>query len=428
MDEKNYSRIGECLYHEVLDNGLHIYVAPKSEFGKYFAFFATNYGGMDVRFRLNGQWHDTPEGVAHFLEHKMFDTEDGNALQDLAANGASPNAFTSNAITGYYFECTEKFDKNLKTLLSFVSIPWFTQESVDKEQGIIGQEIRMVEDDPNWRVYMNLTSSLYESHAIKISVIGTQESIAKITDQTLYACHKAFYDPSNMVLCVAGDVDAEQVVAAAREILPAGDHPEFVRDHGGEEPAHAAVSEAEINMSVSSPLFLLGFKGDAPGENGEDKIRQALVGELACEVLMGESGELYGRLYDQGLINKSFSAEYQDFPGGAFICCGGESSDPRAVQQAVLEEAEKIGALGIDEHIFARLKKAAYGSRVRSLNSFENICIELAQAHFAGAEYFSFPEVYDMIGKEDVQDMIRRWFIPERAALSVVNPKEDDPA
>ena len=157
MEQKNYARIGETLYHETLENGLHIYVDPKPEFGKYYAFFATNYGGMDVRFQLDGQWHDTPEGVAHFLEHKMFDTEDGNALQDLAANGASPNAFTSNAITGYYFECTEKFEDNLKTLLSFVSVPWFTPESVDKEQGIIGQEIRMVEDDPNWRVYMNLT-------------------------------------------------------------------------------------------------------------------------------------------------------------------------------------------------------------------------------------------------------------------------------
>ena len=157
MEQKHYPRVGEKLYHQVLENGLHIYVDPKPEYGKYYAFFATNYGGMDVRFRLDGQWHDTPEGVAHFLEHKMFDTEDGNALQDLAANGASPNAFTSNAITGYYFECTEKFEDNLKTLLSFVSIPWFTPESVDKEQGIIGQEIRMVEDDPNWRVYMNLT-------------------------------------------------------------------------------------------------------------------------------------------------------------------------------------------------------------------------------------------------------------------------------
>lgn len=425
MEEKKYPRVGETLYHEVLENGLHIYVAPKPEFGKYYAFFATNYGGMDVRFQLDGEWHDTPEGVAHYLEHKMFDTEDGNALQDLAANGASPNAFTSNAITGYYFECTEKFEDNLKTLLSFVSVPWFTPESVQKEQGIIGQEICMVEDNPDWRVYMNLTRCLYQNHAIKISVIGTQESIAQITDKTLYACHKAFYDPSNMVLCVAGNVDAQRVAAIAREILPAGNKPEIGRDHGGEEPDAVAAPEAEIEMDVSTAIFLLGFKADPPPENGEEKLRQALTGELACEALMGTSSALYAELYEKGVLNKSFSCEYEDYPGCAFLCAGGESPDPKAVRQAVLDAAKRMGEEGIDEGLWQRLKKAAYGSRVRSLNSFENICVELAQAHFAGEDYLSFPDVYDRIGKADVEACIRRWVTPERTALSVINPRGD---
>lgn len=424
MDKKTYSRVGETLYHEVLENGLHVYVAPKPEFSKYFAFFATNYGGMDVRFQLNGQWHDTPEGVAHFLEHKMFDTEDGNALQDLAANGASPNAFTSNAITGYYFECTEQFEDNLKTLLSFVSIPWFTPESVDKEQGIIGQEIRMVEDDPHWCVYMNLIRCLYQNHAIKISVIGTQESIAQITDQTLYACHKAFYDPSNMVLCVAGDVDPENIIKIAQDILSKGDRPEIMRDHGGDEPETVASSEKEASMAVSTPLFLVGFKAEPPAEDGPSKLYQALAGELACEALMGTSSKLYSRLYEQGLINKSFSSEYDDYPGCAFVVAGGESKDPKAVAEAILDEAAQLAEKGIPEDLWSRLKKAAYGSRVRSLNSFENICVELAQAHFSGTEYFSFPEVYDKLEKENVEDYIRRWITTDRMALSVVNPKE----
>ncbi len=425
MEQKNYPRVGETLYHQVLENGLHIYVDPKPEFGKYFAFFATNYGGMDVRFQLNGQWHDTPEGVAHFLEHKMFDTEDGNALQDLAANGASPNAFTSNAITGYYFECTEKFEENFKTLLSFVSIPWFTPESVDKEQGIIGQEIRMVEDDPNWRVYMNLTGCLYKNHAVKTSVIGTQESIAQITDQTLYACHKAFYDPSNMVLTVAGNVDPERVVEIARQVLPAGNKPEISRDHGAQEPNCVACAEAELEMEVSTPIFLLGYKVDVPPEDGEGKLRQALAGELAYEAVMGTSSALYTKLYEQGLINKSFSGGYEEYPGCAFLCVGGESPDPKAVRQAISEEVERIGTQGIEETLWARLKKAAYGSRVRSLNSFENICVELAQGHFAGTEYFSFPEVYDQITRTDVEKAIRSWMTPERTALSVVKAKEE---
>lgn len=425
MEMKEYPRVGEKLYHDVLENGLHIYVDPKPEFGKYYAFFATNYGGMDVRFRLDSQWHDTPEGVAHFLEHKMFDTEDGNALQDLAANGASPNAFTSNAITGYYFECTEKFEENLKTLLSFVSIPWFTPESVDKEQGIIGQEIRMVEDNPNWRVYMNLTSSLYKNHAARISVIGTQESIAQITDQTLYACHKAFYDPSNMVLTVAGNVDPDKIVKIAREILPEGNKPEICRYHGEPEPTTVASYEAEVDMDVSTPIFLLGFKADPPPEFGVGRLRQALMGELACEALLGTSSELYTDLYEKGLINKSFSCSYEDYPGCAFLCAGGESSDPKAVREATMAAVKRTNEEGISEDLWKRLKKAAYGSRVRSLNSFENICIELAQAQFAGTEYFSFPDVYDSIRKKDVEECIRHWMTEERTALSVVKPKEE---
>lgn len=425
MEMKEYPRVGEKLYHDVLENGLHIYVAPKPEFGKYYAFFATNYGGMDVRFQLDGQWHDTPEGVAHFLEHKMFDTEDGNALQDLAANGASPNAFTSNAITGYYFECTEKFEENLKTLLSFVSIPWFTPESVDKEQGIIGQEIRMVEDNPNWRVYMNLTNCLYKNHAARISVIGTQESIAQITDQTLYACHKAFYDPSNMVLTVAGNVDPEAIVKIAREILPAGNKPEICRYHGEMEPETVAAPEAELGMDVATPIFLLGFKADPPPEAGIGRLRQALTGELACEALLGTSSELYTELYEKGLINKSFSSSYDEYPGCAFLCAGGESPDPKAVRDAVMVAVERINEEGINEELWKRLKKAAYGSRVRSLNSFENICIELAQAQFAGTEYFLFPDVYDSISKKDVEECIRLWMTRERTALSVVKPREE---
>lgn len=199
----------------------------------------------------------------------MFDTEDGNALQDLAANGASPNAFTSSALTGYYFESTEKFCDNLKILLSFVSIPWFTQESVDKEQGIIGQEIRMVEDDPDNQVFYGLMECLFDHHPIRVPIAGTQESISHITADTLYACHKAFYTPSNMVLTVAGDVEPEEVVRIAREILPKEPGGHIERDYGGEEDGAAAKPEKELRMEVSTPIFQLGFKAEpAPARGG----------------------------------------------------------------------------------------------------------------------------------------------------------------
>ena len=204
MNKLTYPRIGETVLTTTLSNGLRICVVPKPGYQKKYAFFTTRYGGMDMKFNWGGTWYDTPAGIAHYLEHKMFDTEDGNALVELSQNGAEPNAFTSNAITAYYFDCTEHFEENLRILLSFVTVPYFTDESVEKERGIIGQEIRMVEDTPDWQVYEKLLECLYRSSPARIPIAGTVESIAEITAETLYACHKAFYDPKNMMLCIIG--------------------------------------------------------------------------------------------------------------------------------------------------------------------------------------------------------------------------------
>ena len=423
MNYLDFPRVGERMYREVLENGLHVFVFPKPEFQKSYAFFATNYGGMDLRFCLDGTWHDTPAGVAHYLEHKMFDTKDGNALQKLTANGASPNAFTSNAITGYYFECTEQFEENLKTLLSFVSVPYFTQESVDKEQGIIGQEIGMIEDDPDWKVFTNLMKGLYEHHPIRLSVAGSVESIARITPQTLYDCHKAFYDPANMVLCVAGNQDPERVCQIAREILPKTAGPIAQKDYDSQEPEGAFQSLVEERLAVSGPIFQLGYKGDAP-ERGEAGLRQQLLGELACEVLLGNSTPLYARLYQEGLINRNFSYGYDSVPGCAFLAAGGESRDPEAVRAAVEAEARRIEAEGVDPELWERVKKGVYGWRVRSLNSFETLCVNQAQNFFAGREYLRFADLFADIRKEDVEALIARWVTPARTSLSVIRPKE----
>ena len=422
MTWTEYPRIGERVCHEVLENGLHVYVFPKPEHGKSYAFFATNYGGMDMRFELDGQMHDTPAGVAHFLEHKMFDTEDGNALQDLASNGASPNAFTSNAITGYYFESTEKFEENLRILLSFVSVPWFTKESVDKEQGIIGQEIRMIEDNPDWCVFINMMQGLYQKHPIRTSVAGTVESISHITDQTLYACHKAFYDPSNMVLCVAGNVDPERVCRIARQILPDSSGVKVRRDYGDTEPEHVASERIEVEMEVAAPVFQIACKGDGPSE-GPESLRLQLLGELAIQALAGSSGPLYSALYERGLINSEFSCGCEQYPGCIFLYAGGESRDPDRVLAMFKEEAQRLAQEGIEPALWGRLKKAAYGERVRGLNSFENLCVGQAQAHFAQAQMLTFPELFDSISAEDARALLGRWVCQDRITMSVVWPK-----
>ena len=424
MEKLEFAKAGESMYHEKLENGLNVFVFPKPEFQKGYAFFATNYGGMDMRFCLNGEWRDTPAGVAHYLEHKMFDTKEGNALQELAANGASPNAFTSNDITGYYFDSTEKFEENLRILLSFVSVPWFTQESVDKERGIIGQEIGMIEDDPEWKCFINLMAALYRHHPIRVSVAGSVESIAKITPETLYACHKAFYDPANMVLCVAGPVDPAHICAVAREILPGEAGPIAAKDYGEKEPPQAARSLIEERMEVSAPIFQLGWKGD-PKADGEGRLRQELAGGLALEALLGNSSPLYARLYREGLINQEFGYSYESGSGCAFLCAGGESKDPEAVRMAVAQEAARIGREGIDPALWERIKKGVYGNKVRGLNSFENLCVGQAQAFFSGYNFLRFAEIFDSIPKEEAEELIANWVTGERAALSVVRAKEE---
>ena len=422
MNQKFYERIGESVYRETLPNGLQIYVVPKPGFTKKYAFFATRYGGMDTRFQLDGQWLDTPAGIAHYLEHKMFDTREGNALQELAKNGAEPNAFTANAMTGYYFDSTEHFEENLEILLSFVSIPYFTEESVAKEQGIIGQEIRMIEDNPDWQIYTRMLQALYSRNPARTSIAGTVESISHITAETLYDCHKAFYTPSNMVLAVVGDVDPVHVVDLARRILPKEGGPVIPRDYG-EEPEQVMEQETSCAMEVSCPQFLAGFKC-RPAQEGEDYMRLSLIGDMACDILLGDSSPLYLRLYDEGLINTSFGGSFEMMPGIAYLYAGGDSRDSRAVAAAIQEEAERLAREGIDEAFYQRVRKAAFGANLRGLNSFENIAVSLCEGYFHGYDPFRFPQVFDSITKSDVEAFLRDNILPERMVLSEITPKE----
>ena len=421
MKQSFYKRIGESVYRETLPNGLQVCVVPKPGYAKKYAFFATRYGGMDTRFCLNGKWLDTPAGIAHYLEHKMFDTKEGNALQELAKNGAEPNAFTSNAMTGYYFDSTDHFEENLEILLSFVSIPYFTEESVAKEQGIIGQEIRMIEDNPDWQIYTRMMKALYAASTARTSIAGTVESISHITAETLYDCHKAFYTPSNMVLTVVGNVDPVHVVDIARRILPREGGPAIPRDYGTE-PAQVAEKETKLAMEVSCPQFLTGFKC-TPAEDGEGYMRQSLIGDMACDILLGDSSPLYLRLYDQGLINTSFGGAYEMMPGVAYLYAGGDSKDARAVTAEIQKEAKRLVEEGIDEDFYQRVRRASFGSNLRGLNSFENIAVSLSEGYFHGYDPFRFPQVFDTITKDDITAFLRENLTADRAVLSEIVPK-----
>ena len=421
MKQTFYERIVEAVCRETLPNGLRINIVPKRDYAKSYAFFATRYGGMDTRFCLNGKWLDTPAGIAHYLEHKMFDTKEGNALQELAKNGAEPNAFTSNAITGYYFDSTTHFEENLEILLSFVSVPYFTEESVAKEQGIIGQEIRMIEDNPDWQIYTRMMKALYAASTARTSIAGTVESISHITAETLYNCHKAFYTPSNMVLTVVGNVDPVHVVDIARRILPREGGPAIPRDYGTE-PAQVAEKETKLAMEVSCPQFLTGFKC-TPAEDGEGYMRQSLIGDMACDILLGDSSPLYLRLYDRGLINTSFGGAYEMMPGVAYLYAGGDSKDARAVTAEIQKEAKRLVEEGIDEDFYQRVRRASFGSNLRGLNSFENIAVSLSEGYFHGYDPFRFPQVFDTITKDDITAFLRENLTADRAVLSEIVPK-----
>jgi len=421
MKLKKYSTISEDLWSGMLPCGLPVFVVPKRGFHKNYAFFATDYGGADRRFKLGGKWINTPEGVAHFLEHKMFDTEDGNALTLLSANGASPNAYTSTDITAYHFMCTDNFRENLETLLSFVSVPYFTQESVEKEQGIIGQEIAMIEDEPDYCLYYGLLRALFKHNPMRDPVAGTVESISRISAQTLYDCHKAFYHPSNMALCVAGNVDPREVFDIAERILPKEPAEVPERDYGQPEGKTPQSQRVTASMEVSQTIFLAGCSSD-PSARGRECLKTELISALALDILAGHSSPLYIRLYSEGLISSDFSASYDSAVGTAYSMFGGESSDPDRVFDAVIKEINRLSDQGPDPAFFGRIKKAALGSHIRMLNSFDAICGGIVSGYFHGYDAFESTDVLDALTLDDMTEFYRKSLSPDNMAISIITP------
>lgn len=423
MQRIEYPATGDVLYAGTAENGLRIRVLPKSDFSGYYAVFATDYGGTYRRFTLDGVDYDTPAGVAHYLEHKMFDLPDGdNALTLLSQNGADPNAFTSSDVTCYYFRCTRMFEDNLRLLLHFVSTPYFTEDTVQKEQGIIGQEIHMGEDNPGTANYYSLLRMLYRHHPIRDKVIGSVESIAEITAETLYACHAAFYTPANMVLCVAGDVDPETILRIAEEELPSEKKAVPVVHFGEEEDLLPVENRCVVEMPVSTPQFLIGAKL-RPAERGPALFRQQLTASLALRLLAGPSSPFYNRLYASGLLNRFFDADADFSTGVGTVIIGGESRDPDAVFQALQQEIARIAADGFEDSLFERTRRAGIGGALRGMEDFDDVCVSLALDEFDGFCYLDYPSVIATIEKSECEAFIRETLLPERMALSILEAK-----
>ena len=421
--QKIYSpELDETLYYKKHHSGLDIYSLPKSGYSKSYAIFATKYGSTDVKFIdwKTGETVEIPDGVAHFLEHKLFEQPDGkNAFDIFSVTGASANAFTSFTMTAYLFSCTTDFYKNLETLVSFVQTPHFTEENIAKEQGIIGQEIRMYQDDPGWQVYFGAIESMYNVNPVRRDIAGTVESIGTITKDLLYKCYRNFYHPSNMALICVGDVDPELVFETADKVI----NPEFkaidnIKRFTKPEPEHFFSKKSVKKLSVAMPLFYIGFK-----ENGAEKnelLKNEIINEILCECIFGQSSDLYRSLYEQGLLNGEFGYETTNEPGYSHILIGGESPDPDKVYETVISELKKLCDTGIPKENFERIKRVFFGDFIRSFNNPESIAHDMLENLFKGFSLFDYISVHNSVTYDDCMKRMKKIFRYNLSVLSVV--------
>ena len=427
MTEKEYPGISEKLYSATLPNGLPVYIVPKPGYKRKFAYLAVKFGALDRQTEyfypnepeLKKQL-DLVAGTAHFLEHKAFETKQGCALTALSANGALPNAYTSFDTTAYFFECADNFYENLKILLEFVYTPCFSHDSIAKEKEVILQEIHMANDDPDNCLFYGMMHTLFPTHPICEPILGTVESIASITAQSLSLCHEVFYTPGNMVLCVCGDVNPEEVCDIAADVISPYEPVHLIRNYGDTNPQKTKASDFRHSMNVNLPIFLYGCKTKAI-THGKQKFTRELLAGLSLEVLAGSSSKLYSKLYAQGLINTDFSATFDIIADVAFVLFGGESHSPHQVFDLLNEEISSL-TTGVDTELFSGLKKMIVGSNVRTFNSFSSICSGLAHSFFYSYDMFDRLNILSSFTEDDVISFIKENLQISEMSCAVINP------
>lgn len=419
MNKTEYDQINETLYHEVLPNGLTVYLLPKNDYHKTYGLFSTNYGSIDNEFIPYGSDKKikVPDGIAHFLEHKLFEKEDGDVFQLFGQQGASANAFTSFTKTSYLFSTTDQVEKNLTTLLDFVQAPYFTEETVNKEKGIIGQEIQMYEDDPNWRMFFGILNNLYPEHPLHIDIAGTVESIEAITADDLYTCYRTFYQPSNMVLFVVGKLEPEKLMELIRTNQNAKDFPpaqkieRYFPDNNG-----YIIAKSSMRSAITRDKFVLGIKGlDVLPAEGKELLRYKTALNLLFQLLLGNTSQNYLKMYNDGLIDDSFGFEFSLDREFHFADFSGDTDQPEKAAEKVkeillhFEEDQELS-----EENLTLLKKKMLGQYFQTLNSLEYIANQFTQSLFGDQTLFDLPEIIESIQLADVLK-VGRSFIKEEA-------------
>ncbi|MGN0458736.1 MAG: EF-P 5-aminopentanol modification-associated protein YfmH [Eubacterium sp.] len=414
--------LGEGYFEINHPSGLKIFVMPKENYSSAYAIFGTKYGSIDTRFKRSdsNEWTEVPEGIAHFLEHKLFESEELDAFTRYAKTGASANAYTAFDKTCYLFQCSNNFKESFKILLDFVQNPYFTPETVKKEQGIIGQEITMYYDVPGWMSMFNLLRCLYSKHPVRIDIAGTVDSIAQITDKLLYDCYNTFYNLHNMALAVVGNVCVEDVLEIANEYLKPAE-PLSIEKSFEDEPREIVSDYIEYNLAMAVPSFSFGYKEacEKPVQSQRDYIET----EILLNIIAGKISPLHKKLVDDGLITSPISTEYFIGYGYEAVLFEGESKNPQAVAQAVKDEIARIRRDGIDEELFECVRRSMYGKEIMSYNDIDTVANSIINNYFNGWSLFEAMDIYRDIKLEDIEKRLSKMLDEKYSALSVVKSK-----
>lgn len=428
------SKVKEKLYIEKLENGITIMIIPKKDIQKKYAMIATNFGSMDNKFIAPGEKEITyiPDGVAHFLEHKMFEQQNGtNSLDTLTALGVNANAYTTTNYTAYLFECIDNFEEALDELMDYVWHPYFTDANVEKEKGIIGQEIMMYDDYPDWVVYMNAIRNMYKKSPINIDIAGSIESISKIDKDVLYKCYNTFYNPANMVMCFSGDFEPEKLINKIEENFKKIENnkngtkePKRIFE---EEPEEIVSKEKEEKMEVSIPIFVIGIKDFKSEEKKqiEEKviIKKHIAIEILLNMLIGKSSKLYKELYEEGLLMSEPYVEYEFAQNYAHIAITGQSKEPKIILKKLEAEIANMKQEGIKEEQFNRIKNMIYGGYIKEYDDVSEISRMFVSDYFKGINSFEYLEEFSSVSKEYAKQILEEIFIKDKTVLSIISPK-----
>ncbi len=415
------SKVKEKLYIEKLENGLTVMIIPKKGIQKKYVIWGTNYGSNDSKFIVPGETQETevPKGVAHFLEHKMFEQESGiNSLDTLTALGVDANAYTTNDHTAYLFECTENFYPALDELMDYVQHPYFTDENVEKEKGIIGQEIMMYDDYPEWKVYLNALEAMYHEHPVKLDITGTIETISHIDKEILYKCYNTFYNPSNMVMVLCGDFEPETLMEEVKSRLIDKKANGEIKRIYPEEPIEIVKEKIEQNMDVSQPLFTIGIKDKIA--DTKERVRKHIAIEILLNMIIGKSSDLYKKLYDEGILFSVPSLDYEFSRGYAHILITGQSPEPEKVYEMFKEKVSEMKNTHINSEAFNRIKKRIYGEYVKEYNDTADIARMFLADFFKGINSFDYLEEIVTINEEYAEQILKEIFDEKKMIISVI--------